>query len=198
MAEGAFLMWRQEGGLVALSSAPHLWRQNVQLPPQGYEHSIKHRKAAATHELTAASINPPAEHHTQVLQMGPATSSLSAHPRRALLSPRARDWGCFHAGFQPTVWESCRAECQSFCPCTSMIYRHCHHLGTPMQQPLCPRTVGWRRRDASTTAKQECCCSLFPLLKLRLNRQENALPGCPAWEEKNAGKGQKQRQPSSM
>lgn len=84
---------------MALSSVPHMCTPNIQLPPQGYEHSIKQRKAAATREVTASSINPHAEHHICLLQMDPATSSLSAHPRKVLLSPRARDWEGFRQDF---------------------------------------------------------------------------------------------------
>lgn len=50
--------------------------------------------------------------------------------------------------------------------------------------------VGWRRRDASRTAKQECCCSLFPLLKLRHTRQAELTPfqGVQTEKKKMQGK----------
>lgn len=63
-------MWRQQGGLMALSSAPH-----AQCPASPTGGPTQHKA-----EVTASSINPHAEHHTWVLQMGPATSSLSAIP----------------------------------------------------------------------------------------------------------------------
>lgn len=56
--------------------------------------------------------------------------------------------------------------------------------------------VGWRRRHASRTAKQQCHCSLFPLLRLRYTGQAELMPfWCVQPEKKKKQK--KQIQPSS-
>lgn len=112
-------------------------------------------------------------------------------PQKGITVTKGKRLGRFQAGFQRTVWASCRAGCQSLCPPTSAIHRHCHPLGYPHAAASLPsHPVGWRRRDASKTAKLKCHCSLFPLLKLGLTRQAEWTPfqGVQPEEKKMQGR----------